>query len=59
MWAGLCYPLVHRERAEKRQQNKNKRGDGRERTCRNRSNTRLVAKRRKIVNARQTHHLPP
>ena len=59
MWALLGNLRVDRECAEERQENEDKRCDGRERARCDKRNTRLIAKCREVVDTRQTHDLPP
>ena len=57
--AHLGDAVVHRQRAEERQQHEDERGDRRERAGGDERDAGLVGQRRKIVDAGQAHHLPP
>ena len=52
-------PLVHRQRAEQRDQHQHQRRDRRKRPGGERGDARLVAERREVVDAGEAHHLPP
>jgi hypothetical protein len=51
--------VIHRQRSEKRKQNKNQSCEGRNSSGGEESDARLVTKGREIIDARQTHDLPP
>ncbi len=57
--AGLGHALVHRQRAEEREQDEDERRYRRERPGGEGGDAGLVAERREVVHARQAHHLPP
>ena len=59
MWTLTRDAPVNRQRAEEGQQNQNDGRDGRECAGRKKRNAGLVAERRKIIHARQTHNLVP
>ncbi len=52
-------PAVNRQRAEKGQQNEDQRRDRGKHAGRDKGDSGLVAERREVIDARQTHHLPP
>ena len=53
------HAVVHRERAEEREQDQNEGGERRDDSGGKKCDARLVAERREVVHARQAHHLPP
>src|SRR5207249_3972483 len=50
---------VDRERAEERQQDEHQRRERRQQTCCKKRDTGLIAERREVIDARETHDLPP
>ena len=57
--AHLGDAVVHRQRAEDRDQHEDQRGNRRERAGGEKRDAGLIRQRRKVVDARQAHHLPP
>ena len=57
--AHLGDAVVHRQRAEQRDQHEDERRDRRERAGREKGDAGLIAERREVVDAGQAHHLPP
>jgi hypothetical protein len=58
-WTFRSDAAINRQRAEQRQKHQNKSRNRRERARREKSNSRLIAECRKVIDARQTHHFPP